>query len=260
VDHEFDSLFEIAPVGVMKLDKDLLVMSILSIADSNDTKRREALLPSLTCSVVCLKDAQLVSQLIYKGVDIAKGDYDRRTPLHLAAAIGALDIVRKLVWNQADVNALDRFGYTPLYEAVQRGHDDVADYLRSQGAILKIDDDDLASLFCWSAFNNDIGTIQRLVNNGADITVADYDGRRCLDIARDKGYKKMIQYLESVAPEAAALTERIVVDSYDYGDDDVFVDDDEDAKATEENDTFVNFFSANEFTPLLGSGKEKKQQ
>ena len=56
VDHEFDSLFEVAPVGVMKLDKDLLVMSILSIADSNDAKRREALLPSLTCSVVCLSN------------------------------------------------------------------------------------------------------------------------------------------------------------------------------------------------------------
>lgn len=252
IDHEFTSLFQTVPISTLKLDKDLLVLSILSIADSNDIKRREALLPSLTCSVVCLKDAQLISQLIYKGVDVSTGDYDRRTPLHIAAAIGAMDIVRKLVWNSANINAVDRFGYTPLYESLQHGHDDICTYLRSQGALLLIKDDVLASILCWGAFNNDIGNIRRLVENGADITVADYDGRRCLDVARDKGYNKLVEYVESVAPESAAMVERIVLDTLpEDGDDDVFTDDDEEDL---ENNGFNDFAisALSEETPLLG--------
>merc|ERR1719499_876483 len=254
VDADFANVFETTPIRTMALDKDLLVLSILSIADSNDHKRREALLPSLTCSVVCIRDVQLISQLIYKGVDVTMGDYDRRTPLHIACAIGAKDIVRKLVWNSANINAVDRFGYTPLYEAVQRGNDDVCEYLRSQGAELRVKDDELASLLCWGAFNNDIGSIRRLIENKADITVADYDGRRCLDVARDKGNKKLVEYIESVAPEAAALTENIVMDSLQVGDDDVFCTDDEDNKEDTDKAGFNDFVDnfLNESTPLLG--------
>ena len=40
------------------------------------------------------------------------GDHDNRTPLHIAAALGDQDTVRTLLWNKADINAIDRFeGY-----------------------------------------------------------------------------------------------------------------------------------------------------
>jgi len=50
------------------------------------------------------------------------GDYDKRTPLHLAAAEGHFDIVEELVKRLSDVNALDRWGSTPLDEAKQHEH------------------------------------------------------------------------------------------------------------------------------------------
>ena len=46
-------------------------------------------------------------------------DYDRRTPLHLAASEGKLEVVRHLLRCGASVHARDRAGATPLHCAVQ---------------------------------------------------------------------------------------------------------------------------------------------
>lgn len=41
-------------------------------------------------------------------------DYDKRTPLHLAASEGSYKVAEWLLEQKADVNALDRFKRTPL--------------------------------------------------------------------------------------------------------------------------------------------------
>jgi hypothetical protein len=47
-------------------------------------------------------------------VDINKGDYDKRTPLHLASSEGHYDVVEYLCKHGADVNVADRWGGRPL--------------------------------------------------------------------------------------------------------------------------------------------------
>ena len=46
-------------------------------------------------------------------------DYDKRTPLHLAASEGSYKVAEWLLENKADVNALDRFKRTPLEVCVR---------------------------------------------------------------------------------------------------------------------------------------------
>eukprot|EP00494_Astrolonche_serrata_P018596 UN18791 len=75
---------------------------------------------------------------------------------------GLWNRVRMLVWNGAHVNAIDRFGFSPLFEAVQRGHKEVAKYLQTQGAKLGLNEEN-CKLLCWGAFQNDISSIRRLV-------------------------------------------------------------------------------------------------
>ena len=59
---------------------------------------------------------------------VCSGDYDGRTPLHLSASEGRLDVVKWVLSSvpaaesaQA-VNAVDAFGGTPLQDAMEHGH------------------------------------------------------------------------------------------------------------------------------------------
>ena len=55
-----------------------------------------------------------IKELIHN-IDVNVGDYDKRTPLHLAASEGHFDVVKILVENGAILKE-DRWGNTPLKE------------------------------------------------------------------------------------------------------------------------------------------------
>jgi glutaminase len=50
-------------------------------------------------------------------IDFNKGDYDKRTAIHLAASEGHIDIVKYLLGKGVDKDVKDRWGNTPLSEA-----------------------------------------------------------------------------------------------------------------------------------------------
>jgi len=66
---------------------------------------------------------------------VNRGDYDKRTPLHIAASDGHLAIVELLVSSGADPLKKDRWGSTALQDAVRNQHVEVARFL-SRGAPL----------------------------------------------------------------------------------------------------------------------------
>lgn len=61
-------------------------------------------------------------------------DYDLRSLLHVASAEGHMEIVKYLVDCGSNVNVLDRWGSSPLSEAIHFAHNDVARYLTQQQA------------------------------------------------------------------------------------------------------------------------------
>jgi hypothetical protein len=61
-------------------------------------------------------------------------DKDGCTPLHLAASVGAADVVRELVELGAVVDAADKLGRTPLHMAARYGRADAMDVLLEHGA------------------------------------------------------------------------------------------------------------------------------
>lgn len=67
-------------------------------------------------------------------LDINKGDYDKRTPLHLASSEGHYDVVEYLCKHGANVNVTDRWGGKPLDDAIQKGNKRVEQLLRKYGA------------------------------------------------------------------------------------------------------------------------------
>lgn len=64
------------------------------------------------------------------GVDLNQADYDGRTALHLCCSEGHLDCVKFLVEHcKVSIDALDRWGNTPMDDAESFGHTEVAKYL-----------------------------------------------------------------------------------------------------------------------------------
>lgn len=85
------------------------------------------------CSTGDLDNCKKVVQ--EHSLDTNLGDYDGRTPLHLACSEGHAAIAEWLIDScKVDINIEDRFGRTPLEDAIDGKHLDVINVLRKKGA------------------------------------------------------------------------------------------------------------------------------
>lgn len=78
--------------------------------------------------------------------DPSTADYDKRTPLHLAAAEGCYSVAEWLMQQGVAINPVDRFKRTPLEDAVRGDHGEVATLLILHGAKVINKDGDLCEL------------------------------------------------------------------------------------------------------------------
>ena len=87
----------------------------------------------------CTGDGAKVAQIIKTEARMSTfKDYDGRTALHVAASEGRLALVEYLVAAGAQVNVSDRWGGSPLDDAMRHRHDDVQTLLRSSGGRLGV--------------------------------------------------------------------------------------------------------------------------
>uniref|UniRef100_A0A670ZBT5 asparaginase n=1 Tax=Pseudonaja textilis TaxID=8673 RepID=A0A670ZBT5_PSETE len=102
--------------GEMTVEEICITNSFISFSQELAAVRN-ALTPSLAC--VAAKNGDLTALKILQdlGGNLSSGDYDGRTPLHVASCEGNLKIVRHLLKSGATVYAKDRLGATPLMNA-----------------------------------------------------------------------------------------------------------------------------------------------
>ncbi|XP_042518767.1 potassium channel SKOR-like isoform X2 [Macadamia integrifolia] len=131
-------------------------------------------------------DLYQLKGLIHAGADPSKTDYDGRSPLHLAASRGYEDITFFLIQK-------DKFGNTPLLEALKNGHDRVAALLVKEGASLNLDD--AGGFLCKAVIRGDSDFLKRLLSNGIDPNSKDYDHRTPLHVAAAEGLYLMAKIL-----------------------------------------------------------------
>ena len=139
--------------------------------------------------------AELKALLAGGDVSINAADYDQRTPFHLAASEGHMHVVEWLIEIGADPSVADRYGGTPMADAIRHKRDEVIDLLRANGQGLE--NEDTASMLCVAASTGDVDQLRRLIDSRVNVDGADYDGRTALALAASEGKLECLEYLIS---------------------------------------------------------------
>lgn len=178
--------------------------SDLSLATALDMDMEATISKMLFCSARGdLESLKTMKSSSNSPIDWSCADYDGRTCLHIASGLGHADIVRFLIQNGANVNVKDRFGGTPLDDAVRHGQDAITPILKSAGAAIP------STLFeielIQACAKGDVTAVGRLLRNGVSPNCADYDGRSPLHLAVDsKSFelcKTLIEFGANVAAQ-----------------------------------------------------------
>ncbi|XP_026159330.1 60 kDa lysophospholipase isoform X4 [Mastacembelus armatus] len=144
---------------------------------------RDALTPPLACAAAKIGDIEALEALKEMGSSLCLGDYDGRTPLHVAACEGHLKVVQYLLSHGATVYAKDRYGDTPLCNAVRFRHKEVVKLLRKTGAHFSRNElEEAGTELCSLAASGDVEGLEIWKLAGVDLNKRGYDGKTAIQV------------------------------------------------------------------------------
>jgi ankyrin repeat protein len=152
--------------------------------------------------------------LAYFGLDLAMAevlkhtaDVDIRngndvTPLFLAIEQGHEPVVRLLLHKQANANSKARHGYTPLMRAATFGHEAIVKLLLDKGADINMRNQDGFTALILAVEYNREGVVELLLDKDADIDIQNIDGTTALATSircnRDRLVKRLLDKQSNV--------------------------------------------------------------
>ena len=127
---------------------------------------------------------------------------DNQNPLHVAAGLGDIKQVKKLLNNGYSINVKDAFGATPLLVAMVSGKEDIVEFLLSENANPHISAKDGYNLMHGAAFSGKRSLVQKALSYNLDIN-SRYgpDGITPVDVAEETG--DALPFLRSLGGKTA---------------------------------------------------------
>ncbi|KAI8910155.1 asparaginase-domain-containing protein [Gorgonomyces haynaldii] len=187
------------------------ILSLLGVAstplptdDIEDSGREEethglerVMVPLLLCQAVRTGDLQAVRAVLNEyDTLINVPDYDGRTPLHVAVSEGKLEMTEYLLTIGANLHLRDRFGHSPLFDAVRFRHKEIVDLLVAGGAHFAQEEAiEVTWMLCQSARNGDLELCQMLIQGGADLNQSVSDDRTPLHLAVSYNHLDIVKLL-----------------------------------------------------------------
>jgi ammonium transporter Rh len=155
---------------------------------------------------------KMVKKILDQNQDIHPicGDYDERTTLHLAASENKIRVVRFLINRLKErnegleqwLNKKDRFGHTPLDDAIKYGYTEISQFLRENGA--KSSGTEHETSLINAAFSGNMDDMKRLLENKVNPNSKDYDNRTALHVAAGRQNVEAVELLLSYGADPKA--------------------------------------------------------
>ena len=118
----------------------------------------------------------VIIYLLNQGADVNAKDKYGYTPLFYAASNNAREVAEVLLKHRADVNARDKNGATPLYTAASNNAREVAEVLLKHGADVNAETKNGVTPLYVAAFKNAREAAEVLLKHRADVNARDKDG------------------------------------------------------------------------------------
>jgi ankyrin repeat protein len=174
-----------------------------ALADGADPDARDADGMPATMLATRGGHVEALRALIEAEADVDAQDSTLDNPMLYAGREGLLDILRAVAEAGADPTITNRYGGVALIPASERGHVEVVRYLLNETDI----DVDHVNRLGWTALLEAIllsdggprhqAIVELLIENGADVDLADGDGVRPLAHARARDQSVIVALLEA---------------------------------------------------------------
>ncbi|XP_064610180.1 kinase D-interacting substrate of 220 kDa-like isoform X2 [Liolophura sinensis] len=139
--------------------------------------------------------AAVVNLLESGGINLEEKDENGQTFLMLACERGELSIVRELLENDVDVNAVDNESWSALLCAAREGHLEIVIELLERDAVLEHRDMCNWTALMWACYKGKVTVVQELLDRGANPNVKADHNMTCLSWAAGRGYTEIVSML-----------------------------------------------------------------
>jgi ankyrin repeat protein len=139
---------------------------------------------------------EIIDLLVQHGADVNKRAGFNRSPLHMAAMSGFIQVVRALLRKGADPMACDDLNFTPLHYAAYGDHVDIARDLLGAGAKIEATAELGYTPLHTAAERGAAKVAVFLLENGADLSRTTTHGRTAASLAAQHNHVKLTEILQ----------------------------------------------------------------
>ena len=142
-------------------------------------------------------DVDAVRELLQANFQLARAtDGDQRTPLHLAASHGHVEVGQHLLDAGADIEATEEDGETPLHFAAWRSQMEAGEFLVGNDASLEARNNwGRTPLLIVARETGNAEFAAMLIDAGAEVNLRDRGGESPLDLAAWRGFAELVDLL-----------------------------------------------------------------
>ena len=175
--------------GVVQIFENLPANQVHTVSEFSDTPADRLFKAAWTGDVLTLRDMN---------IDVNLKDTVGRTPLHIAAEKGNIDVAMFLIENGANVNVADANGNTPLVFIINKtGNPKVTQRLLEKGASVNAQNRTGETALVYAAWHGYSAIVQLLLENRADVTLKNKQGNTALTLAESKGHHEIVEMLKA---------------------------------------------------------------